>query len=122
MAKKTPPFHEYPEWSSAKFWGFIRSALRSKMSRWPPKIEAKKLARRKYIGENKQQKWEYQCAICQNWFMDKETEMDHIEPAGTLRDYDDLPEFVRKLFVGLDGWRCLCKPCHKSVTAEQRRK
>ena len=58
--KRTPPFSEYPEWSEAKFWGFIRSALRSKMSRWPPKIEAKDESRRKYIGENKKQKCEYQ--------------------------------------------------------------
>lgn len=120
VKNKTPPFPEYPEWSTAKFWGFIRSALRSKMSRWPPKIEAKKQARKKYKGESKRQQWEYQCAICENWFADKETEMDHIIEAGSLKDYKDLPGFVERLFVGINGWRCLCKSCHKKITQEQR--
>ena len=121
MAKKTPPFPKYPEWSTAKFWGFIRSALRSKMSRWPPKIEAKKKARRKYQGPNKQQKWEYQCAHCAEWFMDKETEVNHKIECGSLKSYEDLPGFVERLFCGEDGFEVLCKPCHKEVTASQRK-
>lgn len=120
MGRKTEPFKEYPAWTTSKFFSFLRSALRGKMSRWPPKIESKKSARRKYVGENKRQKFEYQCQICFGWFMDKETEMDHIVEAGSLTCFEDLPGFAERLFVGVEGWRCLCKPCHKIVTAEQR--
>jgi 5-methylcytosine-specific restriction endonuclease McrA len=118
--KRTPPFPEYPTWSTAKFWGFIRSALRNRVSRWPPKIEAKREARRNYKGANKRQKFEYQCAICKGWFPDKEVEMDHIVPAGRLSCKEDLPGFVERLFVGKSGFRCLCKECHREVTNEER--
>jgi hypothetical protein len=116
------PFKNYPEWSESKFFGFIRSALRSKMSRWMPKIAAKMKARRPYNGSNKQQKWEYFCVSCEGWFPDKEVEMNHIIEAGSLRSFDDLPEFVERLFCNEDGFECLCKPCHKRLTQEQREK
>lgn len=120
MPKKTPPFKEYPTWTEARFWSFIRSALRRTMSRWPPKIEAKKKARRAHTGDNKRQKWEYQCDSCKGWFMDKETEMDHLVECGSLRCYEDLHGFVERLFVGEHGWRCVCKKCHREITRQQR--
>src|SRR5574342_495004 len=58
---KTPPFGPYPEWSTAKFWAFLRSGLRAKWQRWPPKYAVVAKSKRKYEGENKRQKFEYQC-------------------------------------------------------------
>ena len=46
MARKTPPFLAYPEWTTAKFWGFVRSGLREKFNRWPPKYNVIKKAGR----------------------------------------------------------------------------
>lgn len=119
---RTHPHPTYEQWSSAKFFGFIRSALRAKMRSWPPKQQSKQLAKRIYIGDNPRQKYEYQCADCKEWFKDKEIELDHIEPAGSLNCYEDLPNFVEKLFCGIDGFRCLCKPCHLRRTNEERRR
>lgn len=116
MGRKTPPFSKYPQWTEARFWGFIRSLLRQGSRRWPPIYEAKKEARRPSRGSNKRQKWEYQCAECKNWFPDKQVEIDHIEEVGTLKNYEDLPGFVERLFCSKDELRVICKECHKRKT------
>lgn len=120
MAKKTPPFKDYPKWTEAKFWAFLRSALRAKWSRWPPRYEILQSQRRAYKGPKKQQKYEYKCSRCNKWWMQKEVEVDHIIPCGSLNKYEDLPEFVRKLFTSTDNLRIVCKPCHKIITKENK--
>lgn len=120
MARKTPPCEVYPAWTEARFWAFVRSALRQAWTRWPPKYETLERVGRPYKGTDKRQKKEFQCAICNEWHKRKEVEVDHIEPAGRLRTYEDLPRFVARLFVGADKLRTLCKPCHQKVTIAQR--
>lgn len=121
MAKaRTPPFKEYPEWSEAKFWAFVRSGLRAKWTRWPPKYQVVAAAKRKYEGENKRQKFEYQCAECQGWFPQKQVSVDHKIPVGTLKCLEDLPAFVEKLFVGADKLQLLCDGCHQIKTNKER--
>lgn len=121
MGKKTPPFPEYETWTTARFWAFVRSALRKAFTRWPPKYECLNDARTPYEGDGRQ-KWQYKCAECEQQFMQKEVEVDHIEQAGSLKTYEDLPEFVRKLFVRKEGMQVLCKPCHSVKTKEGRKK
>lgn len=118
---RTPDFTEWPDWSEAKFWAFIRSGLRAKWQRFPARYAALAQAKRAYVGDNKNQKWEYCCANCQGWFLQKNVSVDHIDPAGTLKDYSDLPTFVQKLFVGLDKLQVLCDACHKEKTARERK-
>lgn len=117
---RTPDFAEWPDWSEAKFWAFVRSGLRAKWQRFPSRYAALAQAKRAYVGDNKNQKWEYQCAACQCWFLQKDVAVDHIHPAGTLKTYSDLPAFVQKLFVGLNKLQVLCKACHKDKTAKER--
>lgn len=119
MARKTEPFAEYPEWSTAKFWSFVRSALRAAWSRWPPKYKVLNAAKSAYSGPNKKQKYQFKCAMCKGQFLAKEVSVDHIVPAGQLRDYSDLPEFVSRLFVAEDMLRVLCNECHRVVTKQQ---
>jgi hypothetical protein len=119
---KTPPLPVYPKWTHAKFWGFIRSALRSASQKWPPKQESKKQSRRPYKGTNIRQKWEYKCSKCGGWFSDKECEQNHKVPVGELRDFNDLPMFVQRLFCGVEGFETVCKKCHKELTNKQRSK
>lgn len=118
MSKKTPPFKEYPEWTEARFWSFIRSALRQAWQRWPPKYRVKDKASRPYKGKDKRRKKEFQCSDCKGWFKSSEVEVDHITPCGSLRSYEDLPRFVKNMFVGEDKLRLLCKSCHREVTNE----
>jgi hypothetical protein len=105
------------------FWGFIRSALRQKSRWWKPIQEAKLKARRTSQSKNKRQKYEYQCAHCKKWFAEKEIAVDHINEAGTLRDYSDLPQFVKNLFCEANDLQVLCKKkCHHTKTQEYRKR
>ena len=124
MAKRTPStglFKHFPEWSNSKFWGFIRSGLRAKWSRYPVKFEVLNSARRS-AKNNPRAKWEFHCKQCEGWFLNKDVEIDHIIPCGTLRSYEDLPQFVEKLFCGADDLRVVCKPCHKLITKAEKDK
>lgn len=122
MAAKTPPLEAWPLWTEARFWAFVRSALRQAWNRWPPKYAALESAARPYEGKDSRQKKEYLCSACNEWHKRKDVEVDHIEPAGKLREYADLPDFVRRLLVGADKLRVLCKRCHLAVTKEQKKK
>lgn len=119
MPKKTPPFPAYKEWTTARFFGFLRSGLRRMYSRWPPKYKAMAKAKRDYKGEGRQ-KYEYKCNKCNKYHPQKNVEVDHLTPCGSLSSYEDLPGFVERLFVSEDKLQILCKPCHKEITAAQR--
>lgn len=106
--------------TESAFWSFIRSTLRQKSRWWKPIIECKKEARRAYKGENKRQKWEYQCNNCKKWWKDTEVEVDHIIPAGTLKSGKDLEQFVENLFCEKEGFAVLCKKCHLEKTNKER--
>jgi 5-methylcytosine-specific restriction endonuclease McrA len=121
MARQNnPKTHANGTWTTPRFFSFIRSALRRAFTRWPANYAARNDARRPYYGPNAKQKWEYKCAICNDWFAAKETQLDHRIPCGSLRDFADLPGFTERLFCEKDGLRVLCKQCHKQVTKEQR--
>jgi 5-methylcytosine-specific restriction endonuclease McrA len=108
--------------TDAAFWSFIRSALRQKSRWWKPISQAKAKAKRSYKGPLKRQKFEYQCAVCSNWYPDKEINVDHIIPAGTLRCANDLPGFVERLFCEVDNLQVLCETCHNKKTQDEKSK
>ena len=109
-------------WTTARYWSFIRSCLRRAWSRYPVRYQVMNEAKRPYKGLDKRTKWEYTCADCKGWFKTKEVEVDHINPAGSLKDYSDLAGFCERLFCEADNLRVLCKPCHKKRTDEERKK
>ena len=108
--------------TESAFWSFIRSALRQKSRWWKPIAQAKAKAKRSYKGPNKRQKFEYLCNVCNNWFPDKEINVDHIIPAGTLRCAQDLPGFVERLFCEVDNLQVLCETCHNKKTQDEKSK
>ena len=103
------------QWSEAKYWGSIRSALRRAFRFWGPATVCKTAARRPYTGGGRRQKWEYKCNHCKEFFPDKECQIDHIIPVGTLQCGDDLKSFLERL-TPEEGFQNLCKPCHKIKT------
>ena len=105
-----------------KFFSWLRSQLRRISMKWRPRSEAKNAARRNYKGPNRRQKYEYQCAMCREWFAGKQVQVDHIVPCGSLNSYDDLSDFVERLFCAKEGFRVLCTPCHQATTNKQRGK
>ena len=105
--------------TEAAFWSFIRSALRQKSRWWKPIQMVKLKARRKYSGVNKRQKYEYKCNKCKKWFPDKQINVDHIIPAGSLTTAQDLPQFVERLFSEEDNLQVLCSTCHDKKTFKE---
>jgi len=107
--------------SEAAFWGSVRSALRRAFRYWKPATQAKMEARRRYEGSNKRQRWEYKCAACRDWHADKNVQIDHIIPVGSLKSGDDLKGFLERL-TPEDGFQILCRPCHQTKTNKERGK
>jgi len=106
--------HNANTMTEAQFFGWIRSHFRKMTMYWKPVGIAKNMNRKPVFG--KRHKFEYQCAQCKNWHPEKNIDIDHIEEAGSLKSFDDLPGFARRLFCDVDGLQILCKPCHKEKT------
>lgn len=109
-----------PEWTEARFWGFIRSTLRAGTNRWPSKWKVLATAKRNSESTNKRLKYEYLCNHCGLYYPSANVSVDHIIPAGSLKSYDDLADFVRKLFVGEEGLQVLCDGCHQAKTNREK--
>lgn len=107
--------------TESAFWSFIRSALRQKSRWWKPITECKMKARRAYKGPSKRQKFEYQCNNCKAWFPEKQINVDHIQPAGSLNCKEDLAGFVERLFCEQDNLQVLCESCHDVKTKLEKK-
>ena len=114
----TDPCPAHPEWSSARYRTFIRSAMRKAWMKWPPRFAALQRARRAYSGSNPRQKFEVQCAHCEHWFAQKEISVDHIVPWGSIVGLS-LDEAWSRLLVPVSGLQCLCSKCHDHKTASE---
>ena len=119
---KTPKIRNAGTMTESAFWSFIRSALRQKSRWWKPITKCKMESRRAYKGPNRRQKFEYQCNTCKKWFSDKNINVDHINPAGTLKCAQDLPGFVERLFCEVDNLQVLCSTCHNKKTQIEKSK
>jgi len=106
--------------TESMFWSFIRSALRNKSRWWKPITQCKMNSRRAYKGPLKRQKFEYQCNECKNWFPEKNINVDHMVPAGSLNCGNDLPGFVERLFCEVEHLQVLCIHCHDIKTQNEK--
>jgi 5-methylcytosine-specific restriction endonuclease McrA len=87
------------------------------MSRkWAPRKNVLRAARRESQSENKRLKWEFQCKECRKWFPQKNVEVDHTIPAGSLRSFGDLAGFVERLLCEEENLVVLCEWCHQAKT------
>ena len=103
--------------TEAQWLAWIRSALRSKWLRWPPRAEALRKAQVAYVGPNTRRKYSYKCAICGKLFSAKEVEVDHHpKDAGSILSVGDIGEFCNNLYCEVDNLRVVCKCCHSIHT------
>lgn len=103
------------KWTEGRFRGFITSALRSAMRRWPPKWAVVDEA---YVGRQKNKRTgreakHYRCSFCKRDFIQKHIQVDHIIPIAPFKDWN---ECIEKMFCEADNLQVLCKPCHKKKT------
>jgi hypothetical protein len=110
---RVPKTRNAGTWSESQFWSSIRSVLRSKSRFWKPRLQVLAEAKRPYIGPNKRQKFEYQCSVCKDYFIQTQIEVHHTKPCGTLTCAEDLATFVENLFCEKEGLACICKGCHR---------
>lgn len=103
------------------FFSKIRSGLRNTFRYWKPMQEALKLASRPSESENKRLKTEYKCAHCDKWFKRADVQIDHIVECGSLKDWDDIVPFLRRLTIeDVRGYQILCKKCHNTKTLKYK--
>lgn len=118
-AMRTAPCPQHPEWSTARYKTFVRSALRKAWTKWPPKFVALKRAQRASESTNKKLKWEYQCAHCQQWHRGDAVSVDHIVPWGDPWSMSFI-DACRALLVSADELQVLCDACHEIKTQFER--
>ena len=117
-------------WIEAQFCGRIRGALRKTFAAWIPMKRALIASRRAcHRPDRPLLKFEYQCAACQKWFPLKEegpegkklVQIDHKTGAGSLRSYDDIGPWVKRLTEeDPNAYQVLCLPCHQEKTNTDR--
>ena len=115
MGKRVERTRAGGTWTEARYFGFIRNALRSAFQKYPVKHAAKRAA--SVVTESGTR---YRCATCNKLFKGTETHVDHIEPCGSLKTFEDLPGFVERMYCEVDGFQVLCKPCHQLKTNAER--
>lgn len=105
-------------YTESQYFGFIRSGLRQKYSRWAPRYDTLLSARQ--VSKARRYKWKYRCALCSKVFPQKDIQVDHIIPCGSIKCYADLPGFVERLFCEKENLQVLCNTCHKEKTNQHR--
>lgn len=90
-----------------KHW--LVNKLRRISYSWPARQQAIKNART--------ERGIYKCAICEGSFGPKEIQLDHVVPVVDEESgFIDFNTYIDRLFCGVDGFQCLCKPCHSTKT------
>lgn len=107
--------------TEAQFFAYIRSALRRLSIRWKPRNTFLSEIRRPKDNGGRS-KWEYPCSECKQYFIRAHIEVDHIIACGSLKSFDDIGPFVKRLLCEKDGFMCLCKECHRLKTNKERKK
>ena len=125
-------------WKSESAWfSWIRSALRRSWNRHPTKIAKLKKELIQIPNPNPKSSTRFptvkggKCSCCGGVFplsggkkegKHKVTiQVDHLEPAGSLRDIKHLQGFVERLFcVGLEDLALICSVCNKTKDYAQK--
>lgn len=105
--------------SNSMFFGWLRSRLRRmSMIGWKPVSAVRKDAQVPYKGDNKRRKYSYICSECKKEVDGKSCAVHHKVPAGSLKSFEDLADFCRRLFVEKSGLILLCNSCHDKAHEE----
>lgn len=124
MRKRGEKTRNGGQWTEARFHSFIVSALRSASTRWDPMHDCLKKAR---VSRGL-----YECASCGEHVpptIKKEGERkrtknifaDHIKPVvDPSKGFEGYDEYIKRMFVEVEGFQALCGECHTKKTNEER--
>lgn len=107
------------QWTEARFNSFVKSALRG--AQWPPKYAAIKDA---FVENGTNPKTGRQCKLhrcyrCDGVFPQNQMHADHIVPVVGPEGFQDWNTFISRLYVEKEGFRAICKACHKLKSGEE---
>lgn len=114
-----------PEWTDAKFRGWIISLLRRGTMRWPPRNQCLVNAKTKKKRNKKTNRLaqHYRCNGCKKDFPLTNMVVDHIDPVIDVDEgFIDFDIYIERMYCPLDNLQALCKPCHKKKCDEERKK
>jgi len=99
--------------SEAEFVIFIKNALRG--ARWAPKYRAITKA---FVSHGVNPATGHKCKLhlcpeCEGLFPQNGMASDHVVPVVGPEGFVDWNTFIERLFVEVDGYRAVCKGCHK---------
>lgn len=123
MAEKSRTYNG-GKWTQGRFNSFVTSTLRAGARRWPPKYETLAAAKteKKINAATGRLAQHYKCAKCKQEFTQKDVEVDHkkpvVDPKVGFTTWDD---FIDRLFCEKPQLQVLCKPCHKTKTAKEKK-
>jgi hypothetical protein len=105
-------------WTEARFTSFVKSALRNASQRWPPKYQVLSEA---CVGQKINPKSGrlakfYKCKRCQDDFVAKEVQVNHISPVIPVSGFDSWNGVIERMFCEKEGLEVVCIPCHKNIT------
>ena len=113
--------------SKASLMSYIRGGVRRSLwNRHPSKTKLIKEKRFQIPNSNPNGKkptvWGGECEICNNLFIEKELQVDHIRDHGSsLKDISDIQQFIEDIvIVTRDDLRWVCKGCHEIVSYSQK--
>lgn len=107
--------------TQSQYFGKIRQSLRNAFRWWIPMKLALDKASRPSKSKNKRLKKEYQCAHCKKWFKRTDVQVDHIQACGSLRSYEDIVPFLKRLTVeDPNAYQILCKKDHLIKTQKDK--
>lgn len=117
----TDKYYNGGEWTQARFNSFVKSALRSASQRWPPryKVLASACIGTKTNPASGRQAKFYTCNSCNDEFVAKNVEVNHIIPVVPTTGFTSWDEVIARLYCEQDGLEVVCKPCHKKITKEE---
>lgn len=116
-----PWLHEGSIWKTqAAYFAWVRGQIRRGLwSRNPIKNYIKRQAR-KPAPKGSRAKFVITCEFCRKDHAQTKIEVDHIIPAGSLKNWEDIGPFMQRMLNPSGGYRLLCKPCHKTHTYAEK--
>lgn len=120
------PWGEGTPWSKqTNFMTYLRGCLRKAWSNNPIKIKVLNKKRRQIKNPNPKGKkdfvWGFDCEMCHKEFVIANGQVDHITPAGSLREIADIQGFVERLLcVTEEDLRLVCKGCNSALAMSDK--
>ena len=106
--------------TKSAFMSYIRGCLRKAWNQHPVKLAVLKNQRKQVPNPNprgnKKTVWGFECPLCGAEDVIKNAQVDHIKPAGALREISDIQQFAENLLVVVEeDLRLICKGCNSAL-------